>query len=125
MEKESPRILLVEDDQQLRDALQKSFTIFGCEVLTASNGEEALRILESRSVTAIVSDIQMPKMSGVQLLNNLRDRGITIPVIMMTGFPHYEEDEMSDLGAMVTLQKPFTRTQLKEIVDGYIKLLVH
>ena len=125
MVKKSPRVLVVEDDQQLRDALKQSFTRFGCEVLTAANGEEALQILESRSVTAIVSDIQMPKMSGVELLNHLRDRGITIPVIMMTGYSHYEEEEINDLGAMVTLQKPFSRAQLKEIVDGYIKLLVH
>jgi DNA-binding NtrC family response regulator len=124
MSNKTPRVLVVEDDPQLRNMLAQNFTYFGCEVMTAANGEEAMRVIETKSITAIVSDIQMPKMNGVQLLNHLRDKGITIPVIVMTGYSIYEEDHINDLGAMVTLQKPFTRAQLKEIVDGYIKLLV-
>lgn len=124
MNNKTPRVLVVEDDPQLRNMLAQNFTMFGCEVLTAANGEEAMRVIEAKSITAIVSDIQMPKMNGVQLLNHLREKGITIPVIVMTGYSHYEEEQINDLGAMVTLQKPFTRAQLKEIVDGYIKLLV-
>lgn len=124
MSNKTPRVLVVEDDPTLRDMLAQNFTMFGCEVMTAANGEEAMRVIESKSITAIVSDIQMPKMNGVQLLTHLRDKGITIPVIVMTGYSTYEEDDINDLGAMVTLQKPFTRAQLKEIVDGYIKLLV-
>lgn len=124
MSNKSPRVLVVEDDPQLRDMLAQNFTHFGCEVFTAANGEEAMRVIDTKPITAIVSDIQMPKMNGVQLLTHLRDKGIAIPVIVMTGYSTYEEDHINDLGAMVTLQKPFTRAQLKEIVDGYIKLLV-
>lgn len=117
------RVLLVEDDPQLLDTLAQSLTALGCHVLTAGNGEEALKIIEDKSIIAVISDIQMPRMSGVQLLNELRIRGSNVPVIIMTGYSHYGEEEINELGAMATLQKPFNRSQLKEIVDGYIKLL--
>lgn len=117
------KVLIVEDDPALLLSLATSFKSLGCEVLGAKNGEEALEIVSRQKVTAVLCDIQMPKMTGVQLLKALRERDIEVPVIMMTGFSELQEDEIGNLGGVVTLKKPFSREQIKELVDDYINLL--
>jgi DNA-binding response OmpR family regulator len=81
------RILIVDDQETiilfLRDRLEK----LGYEVTTASNGLEGLEILKRESFTGILLDLEMPIMDGLTMLNRLRQKFSTVPVIVMSADP--------------------------------------
>lgn len=112
-------ILAVEDDVTAREALVGSLELLNYEVLEAANGQEALKMLErhSEKITLILSDVVMPELGGIALLRALRERGLSIPVVMLTGHPL--EREMEDLraqGMIDWLPKPPELEQLAEVV---------
>src|SRR5690606_6582049 len=79
------RILLVDDDPNFRPALEATLRALGFTVTTAVNGREAYAILQSSLHDAVVSDIRMPEMDGVELTRLIKQRG-RVPVVLMTGF---------------------------------------
>jgi CheY-like chemotaxis protein/anti-sigma regulatory factor (Ser/Thr protein kinase) len=80
------RILLVEDEDLVRQVVAMQLEDEGHEVLQASNAEEALQMLEqSKTTDALVTDFNMPRMNGVELIRALRARGMSIPAILLTG----------------------------------------
>lgn len=78
------KILVVEDDERLRKVYQSLFEKNGDRVFIASDGEEALDILEKNAVDLMISDIMMPGISGIQLTQELRDAGYMFPIIIAT-----------------------------------------
>jgi DNA-binding response OmpR family regulator len=77
-------ILVVEDDQPLARILRKSIESNGHTVDVAADGDEGLRMARSRSHDAVVLDLQLPRLSGMELCRRLRDDGNAVPVIMLT-----------------------------------------
>lgn len=86
-EHRKPRILLVEDDGVLRDVLADFLTTAGYEVVQAADGVEALATLERASVDGIVTDLWMPNLDGVRLIQSVRERNPALPIVLMTAFP--------------------------------------
>lgn len=82
----STTILVVDDEQEIRNMLDRHFRLHDYRVLTAKNGAEALEVLSTNSVDVVVSDIKMPIMDGVQLLRELRESYPMIRPIMITGY---------------------------------------
>ncbi|MCB9496086.1 MAG: response regulator [Fibrobacteria bacterium] len=80
------RILFVDDEQGIRDMLARHFRFQGYEVLRASDGIEALEILDREPVDVVVTDLVMPRMDGVALMRALRADHPTVPFIAMTGY---------------------------------------
>jgi DNA-binding response OmpR family regulator len=78
------RLLLVEDDPTLRQALSFNLTREGYEVATASNGESALEAARGERVDLILLDVMLPGMSGIEVLRVLRGEGVTTPVIVLS-----------------------------------------
>lgn len=78
------RVLVVEDDSELRKLFCRVLTRNGYETFEASDGEDALNVLDRESVDIIISDIMMPKMNGYQLAESLREAGYTVPILMIT-----------------------------------------
>ena len=78
------RILIVEDDKNVRRLMSAVLTRYGYEPLTACNGEEALEILDHKHVDLIVLDVMMPRMDGYEFTNTLRTAGSTVPILMVT-----------------------------------------
>ena len=78
------KILIAEDDRELRQLFQHVLTKNGYSVVGVSNGEEALHALDTSYYDLIISDIMMPKMDGYQLVSALREAGMTTPVMMIT-----------------------------------------
>jgi DNA-binding NtrC family response regulator len=78
-------LLIVDDEKAIRDMLARYFSFRGYEVNTAENGQAALEILAYTRTDVVISDIVMPKMSGVDLLRQLRSQYPMLPVIVMTG----------------------------------------
>ena len=114
-------ILVVEDDQALAEALQDTLDTAGYNVIMAEHGRMALTELESNSINLIVSDINMPKMSGDVLLKRVKILYPDIPVVLMTAYGTIEQavDAMRD-GAVDYMVKPFEAEVLISMVSRYV-----
>lgn len=109
-----PRILLVDDDREFRDSVEKSLKTAGYDVTTADNGRLANEIfkINPKAFAAIVSDIKMPELDGVGLLKTVRSQS-NMPFLLMTGFGEILETYDADsLGASDFLAKPFKQNEL-------------
>ena len=85
------RILIVDDDKLVRWTLTQKCTEFGYFSLEASSGEEALRLLQNDPVDAILLDVHLPDLSGIEVLDKLKQAGETRSVIMMTADPQLDD----------------------------------
>jgi len=114
-------ILVVEDDQALAEALQDTLDTAGYNVLLAENGRLALAQLEESQVDLVVSDINMPQMSGDALLKRVKTLYPDIPVMLMTAYGTIEQavDAMRD-GAVDYMVKPFEAEVLINMVSRYV-----
>ncbi|MAT96393.1 MAG: hypothetical protein CL608_04550 [Anaerolineaceae bacterium] len=106
------QILLIEDDLATRQAMVDSLTLLNYEVIEASNGREALSILETKAneISLVLSDAVMPEMGGIALLYAMRQHKLTIPVIILTGHPlntlNKQMESLQSLGLKGWLPKP-------------------
>lgn len=108
------RILVVEDDENLQLLYRSVLEHAGFSVITAKNGEEALARLENIQVELIITDIMMPEMDGYELVKNLRESKIEIPVLMITAKADFEDKKRGfQLGTDDYMIKP---VDVKEMV---------
>jgi len=115
------RILVVEDDSALAQALSDTLSLSGYEVVTATDGEQALSRLDSDQVDMVLTDVQMRPMDGRALLRNLRSRFHDLPVLIMTAYGTVEQAvEAMKLGAVDYLAKPFEVDDLLHKVERYL-----
>lgn len=113
------KILLAEDDELFRSTMKKSLQKKGYEVIEAPNGKAAKELLLLQKVDLIISDIQMPHFSGIDLLDWVKTNCPT-PVILMTGFSQaLETRKAHDLGATDFLAKPFKDADLQEVLSKH------
>jgi DNA-binding NtrC family response regulator len=111
------RILVAEDEANLRLVLQKELERAGHEVKVASDGEAALKLLEEANVDVLLTDISMPRMDGMELLRRVHQRPNPPEVIMLTGHATVETAiEAMKLGAYDYLSKPYHITELDALV---------
>ncbi|GLK89456.1 sigma-54-dependent transcriptional regulator [Pseudomonas turukhanskensis] len=114
------KVLLVEDDRALREALADTLVIGGYDFCAVDSAEAALTALGRDSFSMVVSDVNMPGMDGHQLLNQIRNRYPQLPVLLMTAFGAVERavDAMRR-GAADYLVKPFEPKALLELVERH------
>lgn len=113
--KSRPRVLLVEDEEPLRLAIARYLTRAGHEVLQASNGVEALRVVVQQTPDVVISDVTMPDMDGVELLRKIRERDLDLPVVLATGAPTVASAAQAvGLGALAYLIKPVELSELEQ-----------
>jgi CheY-like chemotaxis protein len=113
LDKRKRKVLLVEDDQEVIDSLADVLESENYEVLTAKSTEQALSLLSDNMVHLIVSDIQLPRMSGYELLAIIKSRIPDVPVILITGNPeNFKKMDAYRLGASGILIKPFKIEEL-------------
>lgn len=112
------KLLIVEDDQDVAEAILDTLELPGVEILVARNGVEALERLKTEPISAVLSDLNMPKMSGLELLEKLRAQGMITPFVILTAFTD-KSNIVSSLrfGCFDFLEKPFDLTKLASIVD--------
>ncbi|MFT6431553.1 MAG: two-component system response regulator FlrC [Halopseudomonas sp.] len=115
-----PRILLVEDDRALREALADTLTLGGYDFFEAGDGESALALLQREAVCMVVSDVNMPGMDGHGLLRVLRKEYPQLPVLLMTAYGTVQNavGAMRD-GAVDYLVKPFEPKALLDLLGQY------
>lgn len=116
------KILLVDDDAALRRILQFKLVQRGFEVTAAANGDEALSLVRSNRYDLILSDMKMPKVTGIELLEQARKLQPDIHVILMTAFAAVPQAVQAvKLGAFDYLTKPFEDEQLFSAIDKALK----
>ncbi|UUQ63879.1 sigma-54 dependent transcriptional regulator [Pseudomonas fuscovaginae UPB0736] len=114
------KVLLVEDDRALREALADTLLLAGYEFHAVSCAEEALEAVARQSFSLVVSDVNMPGMDGHQLLGLLRARQPLLPVLLMTAHGAVERAvEAMRQGAADYLVKPFEPRALMELVERH------
>ena len=117
------KILVVEDDQSLREALCETLALAGYPAIATENGHDALETITQEKIGLVISDVKMPGMDGNALLNQIRMRRLPIPVMMMTAYGTIQSaiDAMRN-GAVDYLIKPFNAGALVEKVARYLAL---
>src|SRR5688500_5460460 len=108
------RILVVDDDRAVRDALRRALTLGGYEVIAAEGGQQALTQTATGVPDAIVLDIGMPDIDGLDVCRRLRRTGNRVPILMLTARDAVEDRiDGLDAGADDYLVKPFDVGELK------------
>ena len=117
-------VLVVDDEKAIRDSLRMVLEYEGYRVLEAASGDEALAAARRSSPHAILLDIKMPEMDGLEVLGSLRERGYEMPVIVVTG--HGDIDtaiEATKKGAFDFFEKPLQRDRvllsLRNALESY------
>ena len=110
-------ILLVDDEEGIRKVLSISLEDCGYRVSTAQNGEEALRIFRQVQPQIVLTDIKMPGMDGIELLQRIKEESPDTEVIMITGYATVEvAREALGKGAFDFIAKPFKPNDLREVI---------
>src|SRR5688500_18680295 len=108
------KVLVVDDDRSLRDAVRRALSLGGYEVEVAEGGQHGLTLIASGHPDAVVLDIGMPDLDGLEVCRRLRDAGNRVPVLMLTARDAIEDRiEGLDAGADDYLVKPFDVGELK------------
>ena len=123
-------VLVVDDSAAIRKILQRVLRQTGMAIRTiheAGDGQEALEVLKSHKVDLVLTDINMPKMDGLQLLGAMKGAGDwrSIPVVMITTEGgETKVGEAVRLGANGYVRKPFTADQIKEKLVGILEAAI-
>jgi two-component system response regulator MprA len=116
------RILVVDDDRSVRDALRRALTLGGYEVDSAEDGQQALTRLSSSSPDAMVLDVGMPDVDGLEVCRRLRGAGDRTPILMLTARDAVSDRiDGLDAGADDYLVKPFDVGELKARIRALLR----
>ena len=118
------RILVVDDEQGWRDLLCLELSSEDCEVLTASNAAEALKLLHKQSFNLIITDARMPgPLDGIDLIKIYRGEHPGQKAIFITGYAVEEKIEQAlEEGAVLCLKKPFQSEELLSAIQGLLAI---
>jgi response regulator RpfG family c-di-GMP phosphodiesterase len=115
---ESPRVLVVDDEKVIREILSDFLTMEGFLVRTVEDGKAALTELQRRSYDLVISDLKMPRMGGIELLEQINEHNINVLTVIMTGFGTVETAiEAMKKGAYDYILKPFKVEEVVHIVQ--------
>ncbi len=117
------RILVVDDEDSIREYLAMMLEREGYEVQAAADGKKAVRLSSKESFDAVITDIQLPGMTGIDLLGAFRESDPTVPIIIVTGHASQESAiEALNLGAFYYLLKPVSNEELKQVVRNALEV---
>lgn len=119
-ETQAPTILIIENEVSNRILIERVLSTRGYRCIAASNGLEALQILEHECVSLILTDLSMPVMDGYRTTRLIRERpGMEqVPIVAVTAYAQSDENEAAlQIGCNEYLTKPFKPRQLLEVVD--------
>ena len=119
------RILVIDDEELIRETIRMKLEQSGHEVIEAGNGVEGLLALEQHAVDLVVTDIIMPEQEGIETIRRIRDRDPHVGIIAISGGGRTRNfgflEFAKKLGANSALSKPFTGTQLLALVEDTLE----
>jgi two-component system, NtrC family, nitrogen regulation response regulator NtrX len=116
-------LLVVDDEANTLASLSRAFRLAGHEAVVCDNAGKALELAKAQTFDLILSDVVMPGKDGLALLEELKQEGVTAPVVMMSGQAHIEMAvRATRLGALDFLEKPISTDKLLLTVDNALKL---
>lgn len=119
---ETPRILVVDDEEHIRLTVSQSLSTLPAEVETAADGQQALEKVQRQEFSAILLDLRMPGMDGMEVLRRLRDDHPEVPVVIITAHGNVESAvEAMKLGAIEFQQKPFRPDEIRAVVSKVLE----
>ncbi len=119
---EKHTILLVDDDKEFRKAMTRMFEKSGYAITVAADGNEALDALSDNEFDLVISDLRMPNLDGVELMEELRRQGLATPIIFLTAFGEVESYmDLMNLGAFEYVNKPVKSRKILEIAQRAIE----
>lgn len=121
-EPQSPRsILVVDDEENIRNLLSQILNPAGYDVLEAKDGKEAMRVVEEHSVDIVITDLAMPEQEGIETVRALRRSHPGVKIIAMSGAFGDQLRTVKILGADATIRKPIDCDQLCGLVARLLK----
>jgi DNA-binding NtrC family response regulator len=115
------RILIIEDDEEMRSLLRDFFLEEGFEPDSVDNGSEAFRRLAKEHFDLIITDVRMPGLTGLDILPGVKKLQPEVPIIVITAFGSEDvQRRVYERGGTVYLEKPIHFDQLKELIDQMI-----
>lgn len=123
--KSNIKILIVDDEEMMRNLLSKILKRENYQILTAADGLEGLRVIHDESIDIVISDMKMPQMNGFELLKNIKEEYPQIGVIIMTAYGDtYTVKDALLLGADEYITKPFKSYEISLVVErAYWRIL--
>jgi DNA-binding response OmpR family regulator/glycine cleavage system H lipoate-binding protein len=119
---DEPRLLVVDDEEAICEGCRRIFSRQGFQVEKSVDAQEGLAMAVDRDYAAVLLDIKMPNMDGIQFLEQLRAKKPDLPVILMTGYPSIPNSVSAiRLGASGYVTKPFTPEEISQAVQKYIR----
>ena len=113
-------VLFVDDEEIVLTLGSLMLQKLGCNVLTASKGQEAIEILKKNQVDFVVLDMQMPGMSGYEVYHQLKEIQPQVKILLASGYTgDQSEKRIESIGFNGYLQKPFTLKQLYEKIETF------
>ncbi len=116
----SPCLLITDDDRAFRETLSDVFRPRGFRTLLAANGEEALRIVHDDEVHLVLIDMHMPRLSGMEAIDQIKRFRSCLPCILMSG--QLDDEIRQRVKAFRVLSKPVTFAQVTECVSTALRL---
>lgn len=115
-------LLIADDEELIRWSLSEHLSAAGYGIHEAKDGEEALKAVTEIGPVAVLLDVRMPKMTGIEVLRHLRESGNDVPVIMITAYGAVETAiEATRLGATAYIQKPFDLREVEITVERALR----
>ena len=116
-------VLLVDDDEYGLRATARTLKALGYSVITASDGDEALKQFEHTTFEVVLSDIAMPTCDGVELLRRIREKDLDVPVVLITGDPSIRTAVKAlEYGAFHYITKPCPFEQLRDVLQRAVQV---
>jgi len=113
-----PKVLVADDDDHIRSLLMDTLSALGYKTLGAKNGDEALTLLDTEKLDLVITDVKMPKINGLSLLRQIKNKNPLMPVLIITGYNFaYTKDKAMGSGADGFLAKPFRIGKIEELMQ--------
>lgn len=120
MENETRRVLIVDDNPNMSNLLSDMLEVFDFSSQRASDGEEALSLLNQEGFSLLITDLRMPKMTGLELLKAVKDKYPKLPVVVITGYStEATEQELLTAKADGFLNKPFRMNDIESVLRKF------
>jgi CheY-like chemotaxis protein len=118
-----PRLLITDDDGAFRETLRSVFAPRGFQTITAADGDEALEIVSKQPVHLLLTDMHMPRLSGLETIRRIRERRLLLPCILLSGgVDDGLREQARGLQAFSVLRKPVRFSELTGVVCQALRI---